>query len=196
MRFIESILFENGQYHRLDLHQQRIDKTIRTLGGSKHTFALTQMLPYPALEGKHKARLVYDVFKGGMGVELSAYVPRNISKLKVMHSAPFDYSLKYEDRGHILSLLRQSGAEDILISLEGHLTDSSYSNVAFWDGDKWWTPYTPLLKGVRRQSLLASGRLHEAPIKVEDITRFEKVSLINAMLDLGELEVSVDNIHI
>jgi 4-amino-4-deoxychorismate lyase len=84
--------------------------------------------------------------------------------------------------------------DDILIVKNGLITDTSYSNVAFFDGQLWFTPHQPLLPGTARARLLHEGCLQEAKITLTDLHRFEKCSLINAMLPLGECRVAVDNI--
>ena len=102
--------------------------------------------------------------------------------------------MKYENRKVINQLANSSSADDIIIVIDDNITDGSYFNLAFWDQKKWFTPNTPLLKGVRRTQLLNEHLIQEARITVSDLGSFEKVSLINAMLDLGELEVNVDQI--
>ena len=47
----------------------------------------------------------------------------------------------------------------------GRLTDTSYSNIALFDGNRWVTPAHPLLKGTMRQSLIDKGLLKEKGIK-------------------------------
>ena len=73
-------------------------------------------------------------------------------------------------------------ADDILIVKKGYLTDTSIANIALFDGE-WKTPKYPLLKGTTRQRLLDNGKIHEDDIKVQDIGRFSKVALLNAMID-------------
>jgi 4-amino-4-deoxychorismate lyase len=51
-----------------------------------------------------------------------------------------------------------------------------------------------LLNGVKRQALLASGVLIEKTITIDDLAQYECVSLINAMLDPGEVVVPITNI--
>lgn len=194
MTFIESILFENGHYHHLNYHQQRFDRTLDEFYSKKEKPQLTGLLPPLQLEGVYKVRLVYAVHQDSIDfdVEYAAYIPRKIDSLQVIHADPFDYSFKYEDRSKLQTLVDKSSAEEILISINGQITDCSYANLAFWDGDRWLTPDTPLLRGVRRQQLLDQHKLHEASIDTCELHRYSKVSIINAMLDLGELEVDLD----
>ena len=78
---------------------------------------------------------------------------------------------------------RKGSCDDILIVKNGLVTDTSFSNVAFLDGSRWLTPEHPLLEGTKRAKLLEAGILAEADIRPEEIYRFKKVRLINAMMD-------------
>ena len=61
------------------------------------------------------------------------------------------------------------------------MTDTSYSNIIFFDGTKWVTPSTPLLHGTMRSFLLKNEIISEMKIKVPDMKQFQKARLINAM---------------
>lgn len=50
--------------------------------------------------------------------------------------------------------------------------------------------------GVKRACLLEKSILQEADITLIDLMKARKVSLVNAMVELGELEVAVENIHL
>ena len=78
----------------------------------------------------------------------------------------------------------------------GAITDTSYSNVAFFDGQKYVTPDTYLLNGTRRQYLLGEGLLMQRRITPSELCRFERVVLINAMLGLeDDLSVPIGQIR-
>ena len=113
----------------------------------------------------------------------------------LVDGADIDYTYKSTNRDG-LNLLRQKrgDADEILIVKHGEITDTSYTNVAFWDGAEWFTPVHPLLDGTYRASLIEKGILHEQMITLQDLGRFSKVSLINAMMNLGEMEVAVSEI--
>ena len=51
--------------------------------------------------------------------------------------------------------------DDILIVKNGLLTDTSIANIALYDGNDWYTPLHPLLKGTKRAELLDKGVLKE-----------------------------------
>ena len=48
--------------------------------------------------------------------------------------------------------------------------------------------------GTKRASLLEKHILKEADISVEALMKAQKVSLINAMIDLGEREIALENV--
>jgi 4-amino-4-deoxychorismate lyase len=190
MRFIESICFQNGEYQNLDLHQDRINRTCFHFFGE----SLHQLSKLPPIDDdrKHKIRFVYD--NDDYEFDSLPYVKLPIRSLEIVETEWFDYSFKYEDRSTLNELLQASKADEVMIAIDGLITDCSYANLAFWNGKEWITPETPLLEGVKRASLLASKKIKETPIHVSDLASFEKVSLINAMLELGELEIPIDNI--
>ena len=154
---------------------------------------LRDILPNPALDGRYKVRVVYDR-DAVHAIEFLAYYPKKITSLEVVESEYFDYSFKFENRNRINKLLCQTKADDIIISIDNRITDSSYSNLVFRDGEDWFTPDLPLLNGVKRQQLLAENKIKEASVSVNDLAAFQKVSLINAMLDLGEVVISTEQI--
>jgi len=196
MRFIESILFKDEKYHHLALHQERVDRTFKSFGAASKSPDLLRILPKFNYKEKHKVRVIYQLSSKGFSYKIDhgAYSPRTIKTLEVRSVAPFDYSFKYENREKINTLFQQSTADDIIILVGNNITDSSYANLVFWDGSDWVTPDEPLLNGVKRQLLLSEKRIIKAPIRISDLGAFEKVSLINAMLDLGEIEVPMSQV--
>lgn len=81
----------------------------------------------------------------------------------------------------------------LLIVKNEYLTDSSLSNLAFYDGYRWLTPLDPLLKGTMRASLIADWKIHEETIQLKHLSLFKKFKLINAMNPLDStIEYSMD----
>jgi 4-amino-4-deoxychorismate lyase len=150
-------------------------------------FELKEVLPAFDREGKHKFRVVYDHLQ--YVVEHAPYQPKDIRSMKIVEADELDYSFKYANRNVLNGLVKQAGSDEIIIVKDGLLTDASYANIACFDGHKWWTPEHPLLNGVRRQDLLSRGILFERRITSNDLYTFDKVCLINAMLDLCELTI-------
>ncbi|HEY6915657.1 MAG TPA: aminotransferase class IV, partial [Paludibacter sp.] len=76
----------------------------------------------------------------------------------------------------------------------GLLTDTSYCNIALYDGQNWFTPRVPLLYGVNRAELLLEEKLIEKDIAVEELKSYEKIALFNAMIEFGEVVLDIDKI--
>lgn len=195
-RFIETIKIQNGLPCKLPLHEARLQRTRQHFfPDAPPTLPLADWLQVPAdcREGIYKCRVIYA--EALLQVAFIPYTPRPIRSLKLVVDDAIDYAWKYEDRSSLECLFAQKGdCDDILIVKNGFLSDSSYSNLAFYDGEVWFTPETPLLHGVQREWLLREGRIIPAPIRVEDLNGFSQIALINAMLQLGDCEVDVANV--
>ena len=75
------------------------------------------------------------------------------------------------------------------------ITDSFTANPVFFDGGHWWTPDTPLLPGTQRELLISEGKISVCRITPTDLSKYEKVGLINALQDMNDMPViSVENI--
>ena len=72
--------------------------------------------------------------------------------------------------------------DDIIIEKKGFITDTSIANLAFYDGEQWFTPKNPLLEGTMRAKLLDEGFLQTREIKRSEISHYTKVALMNAMI--------------
>lgn len=196
-RFIETIQVSRGILKNLELHQERLERTrYESMGLKKHP-RLDQVIEVPGglEQGLFKCRVTY-----WKEIELIEYEPHRafkVSSLKLVHSDSIDYGYKYEDRSRLQELFeRREGQDDILVVKNNCITDSFFANVLFWDGSNWLTPDTPLLPGTMRSSLLRKGIITEFRITTEDLYRYQKVKLINAMNDLQSgPEISLDSIH-
>lgn len=194
-RLIESIKLEDGRFHRLHYHQARVDRSLVDLFQVKNVINLSETLlsqQYPKT-GLFKCRVVYE--KQVESIEFLPYMPEHSRSLKVVHDLSIDYTYKYEDRIKINSLVDQRQfCDDILIVKNGFVTDTSYSNIVFFDGFRWITPNAPLLKGTMRQFLLDTAEIKEEPVTVQDILSFKSFRLINAMLGFDGPEIEVSKI--
>ena len=73
------------------------------------------------------------------------------------------------------------------------ITDTTFTNIVCEDSSgALLTHATPLLHGTMRQHLLVSGLLREADIRPEDLPRFPRIHLINAMNGLGDLIINAN----
>jgi len=194
-QFIESICCVDGELLLLDLHQARVNRTFFTnYGFLTKPMVLARIIRQIPSKGKYKCRVLYnnDQFE----IEFVAYKAPKITSLQIVEGGDIDYRYKFADRSALDSLFGQrKGADDMLIVKNGQVTDSYYANLAFFDGDTWWTPEEPLLGGVQRQNLLDQRHIKTAQISLTDILKYEKVSLINAMNQLGEVVMSSSDIE-
>lgn len=195
MQLIESIRWENGGYCNLALHQKRVNAAFEKYIPDTKPIDLNKVLPKVSSNKTCKVRCIYNVNEPDLPhIEVSEYFPKSIHSLEIIPSESFDYSMKYADRKPIDELVNMTQCDDIIISMDNQITDGSYFNLAFWDGKDWYTPKHYLLNGVMRQHLLWEGKLIEALISVNEIGAFEKVSLINAMLDLGQVTIPTSQV--
>lgn len=143
--------------------------------------------------GKYKCRVLYK--KQIESVEFIPYEIKSIQSLKVVYDHTIEYPHKFEDRSKIQSLFEQRQyCDDVLIVKNGFVTDASYSNIIFFDGHRWITPDTPLLRGTMRQFLLDTAEIKQEPVTVQDIPSFKTFRLINAMLGFDGPEIEVSRI--
>lgn len=191
-QFVETIRAEHGRYERLDYHSQRMNVTGNRHFSEWEDIDLGQVLPPPPQTiGRSKVRVVYGR-RGISLVESAPYHIRVVRRLRIVTDDAIDYTYKSTDRAS-LNRLRQSCADDeeILIVKNGLLTDTSYTNIALWDGREWHTPARPLLGGTMRASLIDSHRLVPVDIPVEHLAHYHRIALFNALIDLGEMVVQM-----
>ena len=183
MLCIETIAVENRQLKNLKYHEARLNKTRNELWGYRDKWNLSEMIVIPdsITNDLHKCRLAY-------GYEIDAikwepYSLRTINKIRRVYHDSVDYSFKYDKREELNTLFAErKDADDILIIKQGMVTDSFYCNVAFLDGEKWYTPDTFLLPGTQRAFLMDSGIIEEAVIGENDINKYSHIKLFNAMV--------------
>lgn len=140
---------------------------------------LTDYLTDPPPTGRQKCRIRYS--DRILSIDYTPYHPRKISTLTIVESA-IDYHYKYANRSALDRLKADVPTDDILIVQRGYLTDTSYSNLAFFDGEQWITPHTPLLKGTMRERLLQEGEIVEQAVTLKDLPHFHHIALTNAMI--------------
>jgi 4-amino-4-deoxychorismate lyase len=204
-QLVESILVKNGWIYNLDLHEQRLNSAMAKCFHSTEFVELEAILyskltqwmatqTEDCIAGKVKCRVLYE--RDIVEVQFAPYVMRTIKSLKVVYNDTIDYSIKTNDRSALNNLYNQRGnCDDILIIKNGMVSDAWAANVLFFDGKEWFTPRLPLLEGTKRRLLLDLEMIKEADIKVADITSFQKVRLVNAMIDFeDEVDVLIDNV--
>ena len=195
-RFIESIQLNDNEFKCLDLHQERIRLAMADYYPGVKTFDLTDTLsksPFPS-KGCFKCRIVYDT-KIRL-LEFIPYVKREIHSLRLVEVDIESVPYKKEDRSLMNAAFALRGdCDDIIMVKNGLLTDTSYTNIAFFDGTYWYTPRLPLVYGIKRSQLIKEGQLIEKDITVVDLVNFNRVSLFNAMNEFGSIELDISLIQ-
>ncbi len=192
----ETIKIQNGTIQNIEFHNKRFNHTQTTLLGRSDYRALQDFIKIPAeyLDGIVKCKIVYAAEIDT--IEYTRYDKKSIKTLKIVNCDDIDYSFKYSDRSGIDRLLTlKDGCDDIIIVKNNRMTDSSFCNLVFDDGNKLLTPVMPLLKGTKRDRLLSEGTIVQVEIGLKDLRRFKFVHLINAMLDLNECKIGIENIY-
>ncbi len=176
---LETIKIEEGKIPNLSYHQNRCDQSRQTLFCSTDTLDLSSIIHAPKI-GLYRCRILYA--KELHSIEYIPYIEKEIHSLKVV-SSNIQYDFKYADRKSLDRLLElNKDVDDVIIEKEGYLTDTTIANIAFYDGEQWFTPQTPLLKGTMRAKLIDEGFLQTKNIKREDLHRYSQVALMNAMI--------------
>ncbi|NND32195.1 MAG: hypothetical protein HKN76_06345 [Saprospiraceae bacterium] len=192
-QFIESLCCQNGTLINLGYHQDRIDTTFEAFYPKCRKPLLSHCILPLNTPGRCKVRFLYN--RDQFAYTINPYQPQNIRTLKVVFSDSIEYAYKFRDRSALTKLYSQRNrCDDILIIKNGLVTDTYFANVVFFDGNKWITPSQPLLRGTRRQQLIDTGKIVEEAISHDQINTFEKISLVNAMLNLSEIELHISDL--
>jgi 4-amino-4-deoxychorismate lyase len=182
---LETIKLEKGSACNLRYHQQRVNESRSDLFGTTTQLDIGAALIVPARakQGVYKCRVTY-----GKEINEIQYIPyllKKIKSLQLVEASDIEYTYKYSNRECFDSLLDDSQCDEILIVKNGFVTDTSFSNIIFFDGNHWFTPAYPLLKGTKRQQLLDEGKIIAEEIRPQDLKHFSKAMLINSLLDFN-----------
>jgi 4-amino-4-deoxychorismate lyase len=185
-QFFESIKLLDGKLHLLDLHSARLNVTRNTFFENIKDIDLEKelMIPCEKKEGLYKVKVVYAQYLEN--VTIDNYIVKDHYKIKFLEKPEIKYDFKFLDRG-ILEVDSNADFEDVIFLKNGELTDASYSNIALFDGNEWFTPLNCLFKGVKRKSLIARGVLSQKRIYKDDLSDYQKIAFINAMRDFEKM---------
>jgi len=194
-RFIETIRLKDGVTSDLSYHEERMNRSVEEVLHSNQKFNLEETLSSINLppKGLNKIRLVYD--EEIRLVDVTPYKQKDIRQLKIVYDNAISYYYKFENRIELENLFSQrDDCEDVIIIKNYQVTDTSYANLIFRKNNQWFTPKTFLLNGATRKRLLEEKIIFEEKITINDIYRYEKVKLINAMLQFDGPEIDVSQI--
>jgi 4-amino-4-deoxychorismate lyase len=185
MQLLETIQVRNGQFQNIEYHNKRFNTSRLELFGLDDFQTLENLIKIPSecSEGIFRCRLVYEL--AIQEATFTPYIYKEIKTLKLVDIGDWDYSYKYADRSFMTNLLNENqDFDEVIMTQHGFITDCTIANLAFWDGSNWFTPSTPLFKGTKRQQLLDRQAIIEREVKVEDISEYEGVCLINCFRNL------------
>ena len=183
----ETLCIENGKIQNIDLHQARYERSLYQFYGKSavkifNLFSLIQLL-VPLQNRLVRCRIDYN--DKTTQIQYFEYYRKIYRTFQPVICDDIEYSLKYADRSLINKLFAQRGTcDEIIIIKNGKVTDCSIGNLIFRQGEKWYTPDTPLLIGSQREKLLQDGKIQESTIFQEDIVNFDEIKIINAMNSL------------
>ncbi len=192
---IESIKISDGNLQHLSYHQNRFEASYYRLYKKRTPLQLAKIIQVPEAykKGLVKLRFLYD--KSGFYCQFNHYEPVAIKHLKLVFSEDINYELKWTDRSELEKLKTQKGmADDVLIVKNQRITDTSFSNIIFYDGSRWLTPEFPLLHGTARARLLDEKTITTADLIPADLIKFSHYKLINAMRGFDSDSLSIDSI--
>ena len=180
-RFFETIRIVNGKALHLEYHEKRLNTTIQHHFAANKWLKLASLLAPPP-KGLYRCKIIYSDHIES--IEYFPYTPRKITTFKLISNDFIEYHYKYLDRSALDALFAKRGeADEIIIVQHGLLTDTSIANIALLYKGSWLTPAIPLLAGTTRQRFLEQKKLLQADIEAKDITKFEKIAIMNAMID-------------
>ena len=196
-RFVESIQLNDGVFKRLELHHKRVRKAMLDYYPKVKVFNLIESLSrttFPT-EGLYKCRVVYD--SEIRKIEYMPYIRREIRSLRLMVTKMESLQYKKEDRNRLNAAFELRGdCDEVLLVKNGLLTDTSFTNIALFDGLNWYTPRIPLIYGVNRTELVEKRLLIEKDIPPSELEEYQRISLFNAMNEFGSIELDISSIQI
>ena len=191
----ESICVLNGRVLNSKWHKLRHHSAYSEMFGEspKKSLLAGLKIPIKFQTGKVKLKIIYS--QNQKEFSFQHYKTQKIETLKIVHHDELDYSRKYSDRRTLNKLFSfKENCDDILIVKNSEVTDTSYGNVIFFDGTNWITPKYPLLKGTCRARLISDGKVSEQVIRLEDLKSLKGVKVINAMRDLEQKMIPIENV--
>jgi 4-amino-4-deoxychorismate lyase len=182
-QLVESIRVENRQLHQIEWHNQRLNRSGKSLFNWDNWVDLSEKVTIPdwLTTNRYKCRVVTDGVSFDVSFEL--YEQRKIQTIKIIHSDVINYPHKTTNREMLNEAYQHRGdCDDVIIVKNGFITDSSAANILLFDGKIWITPDTPLLRGTQREYLLAIGKIDEKSVPLSELGNYSQLKLINALI--------------
>jgi 4-amino-4-deoxychorismate lyase len=197
-RLFETIKVYQNKLLNLEYHTARVNSSRQQLWNARDIWDVSQLIELPdnlVADQVYKCRFVYSGEVETIG--FFPYFIKPLQTLKLVECMDVNYPFKFTDRGSLENLKQaHPGADDIIITQNQRIMDCSYANMIFFDGCKWLTPASALLKGTKRQKYIEEMQITEEEITVRDLKNFKTARIINAMIDIGDCpDIPIENIH-
>jgi len=198
-QFIETIKIKNGKFQNLSFHLQRMKNTIMDFFNIDFITNIDNLqIPEIYINDVVKCRIIYSSKIDS--IEFLNYEIKKINKLKIIEDNNIEYDYKFLNRQRLDYLYNlRNDCDEIIISKNGLITDTSYSNIVLEKKGKYYTPNTPLLKGTKRDFYFKKKIIVPITISIDNLFEYENIRLINSMIDLEEspiIKISKENIII
>ncbi len=182
-QFLESIKILNCLPINLTWHQARVNYTFQNFFPESTPWDLTELINPKDLRQDltYKCRFTFN--NQLRKIEYLPYTSVRHERFKLIDIGDYEYQFKYSDRSFFQHLAQANPNYDQLILIRhGLVTDCTYANLVFENQKGFYTPRIPLLPGVLRAKLLATGKLQLADIRPKDLEIYQNFYLINALI--------------
>jgi para-aminobenzoate synthetase/4-amino-4-deoxychorismate lyase len=190
---LESLLLEDGEYFLFERHLKRLAASARYFGFTYSAADVTKLLEDAGRDhpmGRWKVRLTLSK-EGEPQTEvlpLVAEEPRSlrvaIANEPVRSDNRFLFHKTTNRRMYERALVSRPDCDDVILWNErDEITEATIANVVIRKGGNLFTPplSSGVLPGVFREELLASGKLQERVIRVDELWEAEECFLINSV---------------
>lgn len=187
--YIETICLIDGKLRNLRFHNRRMNLTRKMIFGSLNFIDLQNCIQISEnfRTGKYKVRVLYT--QDIIDIQIHKYQIVPIETLKAVEMRQdFTYFYKSSQRQYFATLLNEHNCNDLILMRNRVLTDTTYTNLIFFDGARWFSPKQCLLAGCMRQALLEEGKIELATIRLDDLKSFRSFKRINAMMNFDEAQ--------
>ena len=185
--FLDTIRIQDGHARHVADHINRMRRTAQHFGFTAPALPadLDALVPHDLRTGIVRCRIVYGHTL--REITFTPYRRRRLERLIAVDAGTMDYAFKYADRSPLeRPNLQLSEADELLFVRDGCVTDTSYTNLILRRGDELVTPDTFLLDGTCRRRLLRSAQVRTAQVRLSDLSAYDELLLVNAMMPLGE----------
>ena len=177
---LETIKIQNQKVYNIEYHNKRLNLSRYKLFGVSSSIDLNSYINIQNDNKLYRCRILYD--RDIIKIEYIPYTPKNQQNFIIIDS-DIEYDYKFSNRDE-LNILKEnySKYDDIIISQNGLLKDTTIANIAFLDNGIWITPMKPLLYGTMRAKMIDDNMLVARDINIREINKYSGFAIMNAMV--------------